>query len=72
MRRYLLTEGQVNEFDGETVPEAVQIIFVARWLQGAASIEWLADHPDWYEWADICSIAQTEAEAQRMKDSERG
>ena len=42
-------------------------MFVARWLNGAASIEWLLAHPEWYEWADICSVGHEQAVAELNK-----
>lgn len=51
------------------VPQQFQVVFAARWLKGAASIEWLLEHPEWYETVDICAVAQTQAEAQAAQDN---
>lgn len=71
LRRYLLTDGDINEFEGEAVPEAYRVLFVARWLNGAASVEWLLTHPEWFEYADICSIAFDQAIAAKQRQAEQ-
>lgn len=41
-------------------------------MNGAVTVEWLLDHPDWYEMIDICSLAHGQAEktlAERNKPS---
>ena len=72
LRRYILSDGQINKFDGGAIPEGIQVAMTARWLNGAASIEWLLEHPEWYETVDICAVAVTQAEAQRAKDGNTG
>lgn len=70
MRRYLLSEGAItDEFDGEAVPDEMRVMFVARWLNGAATIPWLVENPEWFEWANICAIAHEQAQAQWNADN---
>jgi hypothetical protein len=60
LRRYLLTDGQRNEFNDGVVPPRYKTVFMAKWL-GVAPWE-LEAHPDWYEDVDVCSAANIQAE----------
>lgn len=72
MRRYILTDGELNLFPDGAVPEPIRVLYTARWLKGAATVEWLLAHPEWWEWADICAIAHEQAVAQAHQDRSHG
>lgn len=61
LRRYLLTNGQRNEFPDGVVPPRYKTVFLAKW-QGVGPWE-IEDHPEWYEDIDICAAAFNQAEA---------
>lgn len=59
----MLTEGALNKFPDEVVPKPIEAILIAKWLNGAVSLEWLLEHPDWYDWAEIVMMATNQAKA---------
>ena len=67
MKIYILEGGALNRFEDGVVPEQISTLFVARWLNGAASVEWLNEHPDWLWWAEICTIGQQQADAEQQR-----
>lgn len=49
----------------------MRAVFLARWMNGAASLDWLLDHPDWYLWVDICAQAHDEAQEARAQQQQQ-
>lgn len=62
LRRYLLTEGQRNEFADGAIPIEYKYVFLSRWI-GTMTPREIAEDAEWFEAIDVCSAAYQQAEA---------